>query len=54
VSEVDKFGEDAVAADAAGPAAGLDVRIAQELIEKARVSLVGEGGLLQQVTRTVL
>jgi hypothetical protein len=33
------------------------VRIAQELIEKARaegVSLVGEGGLLQQVTRTVL
>jgi transposase-like protein len=35
----------------------LDVRIAQELIERARaegVSLVGEGGLLQQVTRTVL
>ena len=38
-------------------AAGLDVRIAQELVERARiegVSLVGEGGLLQQVTRTVL
>jgi putative transposase len=35
----------------------LDVRIAQELIERARtqgVSLVGPGGLLSQVTRTVL
>jgi putative transposase len=37
--------------------AGLDVRIAQELIEQARVqgvSLVGPGGLLAQVTKTVL
>lgn len=36
---------------------GLDVRIAQELIDQARaagVSLVGPGGLLSQVTRTVL
>src|SRR6266508_264857 len=56
VSEVDRKAEDS-AADRAGPAGGLDVRIAQELIERARaegVSLVGQGGLLQQVTRTVL
>lgn len=36
---------------------GLDVRIARELVEQARaedVSLVGEGGLLQQITRAVL
>lgn len=48
---------------AVGPAsegaagAGLDVRIASELVERARVegvSLVGPGGLLAQVTRTVL
>jgi AraC-like DNA-binding protein len=41
--------------DAAGE--GLDMRIASELIERARaegVSLVGRGGLLQQVTRAVL
>jgi putative transposase len=48
--------EDTTAGEA--PAgAGLDVRIAQELIEQARaqgVSLVGPGGLLSQVTRTVL
>ena len=41
-----------------GPAAhGLVVQIAQELVEPARaerVSLVGQGALLQQVTRTVL
>jgi putative transposase len=39
------------------PSAGLDVRIASELIERAKaegVSLVGPGGLLSQVTRTVL
>jgi hypothetical protein len=37
--------------------AGLDVRIAQELIEQARVqgvSLVGSGSLLAQVTKAVL
>ncbi len=52
---------ESAAGDAAGqvdsPARGLDVRIARELIDRARtegVSLVGEGGLLQQVTRTVL
>jgi putative transposase len=42
---------------AAAEPAGLDVRIAQELIEQARaqgVSLVGPGGLLAQVTKTVL
>ena len=36
---------------------GLDVQIANELIEKARqqgVSLVGEGGLLAGITKTVL
>ena len=36
---------------------GLDVKIAAELLERARtegVSLVGQGGLLQQVTRAVL
>jgi putative transposase len=36
--------------------AGLDVRIAQELMEKARaegVSLVGPDGLLSQITKTV-
>ncbi len=56
MSEVDKSAED-VAGDWAAVGAGLDVRIAQELIERARaegVSLVGQGGLLQQVTRTVL
>jgi len=40
-----------------GAVAGLDVRIAQELIDQARargVSLVGPGGLLSHVTRTVL
>jgi hypothetical protein len=39
------------------PDAGLDVRIAAELLERAKaegVSLVGQGGLLQQVTRAVL
>jgi hypothetical protein len=52
--------------DSAGPkpgvplmsaAGGLDVKIAAELLERARtegVSLVGQGGLLQQVTRAVL
>ena len=37
--------------------AGIDVRIAQELIEKARadgVSVVGPAGLLAQITKTVL
>lgn len=37
--------------------AGLDVQIAAELLERARtegVSLVGPGGLLQQITRAVL
>jgi hypothetical protein len=35
----------------------LDVKIAPDLLERARaegVSLVGQGGLLQQVTRAVL
>jgi putative transposase len=39
------------------PDAGLDVRIAAELLQRANaegVSLVGQGGLLQQVTRAVL
>jgi putative transposase len=48
--------EDTTAGEALA-GAGLDVRIAQELIEQARaqgVSLVGPGGLLSQVTRTVL
>ena len=56
MSEVDKAVEQ-VGSERAEPADGLDVRIARELIEQARaegVSLVGEGGLLQQVTRTVL
>jgi transposase-like protein len=41
----------------ASAAHGLDVKIAAELLERARaegVSLVGQGGLLQQVTRAVL
>ncbi|QGK72245.1 IS256 family transposase [Allosaccharopolyspora coralli] len=48
------------AADSAGPAPAhddLDVRVARELIDKARedgVSLVGPNGLLRQVTKTVL
>ena len=40
-----------------GESPGLDVRIAQELIEQARadgVSLVGPDGLLAQITKTVL
>jgi putative transposase len=51
VSEVEK------AAVEQQSARGLDVRIAHELVERARaegVSLVGQGGLLRQVTRTVL
>lgn len=51
--------KDAAAVSAVGSTAGddLDVRIAHELIEKARadgVSLVGLNGLLRQVTKTVL
>jgi putative transposase len=52
--------KDVTAAETAaeeGPDAGLDVRIAAELLERAKaegVSLVGQGGLLQQVTRAVL
>jgi transposase-like protein len=49
--------EDPVGKPAAAPPAGLDVQIAAELLERARVegvSLVGQGGLLQQVTRVVL
>jgi transposase-like protein len=41
----------------ASAADGLDVKIASELLEQARVegvSLVGQGGLLAQVTRAVL
>src|SRR5690606_6639886 len=56
VSEVDKAVEQA-GSERFEPADGLDVRIARELVEQARaegVSLVGEGGLLQQVTRSVL
>ncbi len=56
MSEVDKAAGDLSAGKATSDG-GLDVRIAQELIERARVegvSLVGQGGLLQQVTRTVL
>ena len=56
VSEVGKsVGQ--TTSEKAGLAGDLDVRIAQELIERARaegVLLVGEGGLLRQVTRTVL
>jgi putative transposase len=51
LSELDK-----PAAEVAGQA-GLDVRIAQELMDRARtegVSLVGPDGLLGQITRTVL
>jgi putative transposase len=52
----DNVGEDTTVGEA--PAGtGLDVRIAWELIDQARaqgVSLVGPGGLLNQVTRTVL
>lgn len=56
MSELETAAEDA-GDRAAGPVGGLDVRIARELIERARaegVSLVGEGGLLQEVTRSVL
>lgn len=62
MSELDVAVEDAASdtqplvPTAAGPA-GLDVQIAAELLERARtqgVSLVGQGGLLQQVTRAVL
>ena len=41
----------------ASPTDDLDVKIAAELLERARVegvSLVGQGGLLAQVTRAVL
>lgn len=52
--------KDLVAVESAGTVeqpAGLDVQIASELLERARtegVSLVGPGGLLQQITRAVL
>ncbi|KMS82703.1 transposase, partial [Streptomyces regensis] len=51
--------KDVASASAAEQAGGdgVDVRVAQELIEKARedgVSLVGPNGLLRQVTKTVL
>ncbi|BCJ32288.1 IS256 family transposase [Actinocatenispora sera] len=60
MSELESVAEDSAgqaAVPAAASGAGLDVRIVRELIERARaegVSLVGEGGLLQQVIRTVL
>lgn len=47
----------AVPGVAAGDSGDLDVRIAQELLETARdqgVSLTGPGGLLRQITKTVL
>ena len=53
-------GKDAAAVssgDSTGAKGDLDVRIARELIDKARadgVSLVGPNGLLRQVTKTVL
>ncbi|WP_372495628.1 transposase [Saccharopolyspora soli] len=53
-------GEDAAAGSAVNAAAvgdDLDVRVARELIDKARedgVSLVGPNGLLRQLTKTVL
>lgn len=58
MTEIEAAGESA-AHEAVGPAgsAGLDVALAQELIEKARqsgVSLVGPDGLLAGVTRAVL
>ena len=49
----DQAGEPAAAQDGEG----LEVQIAQELLERAKaqgVSLVGPGGLLAGVTRTVL
>ena len=56
MSEVDSA-EPKPSVPLASTADGLDVRIASELLERARaegVSLVGQGGLLQQVTRAVL
>jgi putative transposase len=56
VSDVEKAAVE-TAGDQRSAAGGLDVQIAHELVERARaegVSLVGQGGLLQQVTRTVL
>jgi hypothetical protein len=56
VSEVD-ISEPKPVAPLASAADGLDVKIAAGLLERARaegVSLVGQGGLLQQVTRAVL
>src|SRR5690606_33180481 len=57
-SSVSEFGKTVESApERVEPDGGLDVRIARELVEQARadgVSLVGAGGLLQQVTRTVL
>src|SRR5215467_1280725 len=56
MSDVDgEVGKAVVPLSTAGQ--GLDVRIASELVERARaegVSLVGQGGLLAQVTRAVL
>lgn len=58
MSELDVAVEVSAAKPApAALAAGLNVRIASELVERARaegVSLGGQGGLLQQVTRAVL
>jgi len=56
LTEIDESGK-ASAGGQDRAAAGLDVQIAQELMERARaegVSLVGPDGLLGQVTRTVL
>jgi putative transposase len=54
LTDIDEAGREPVGENGG---AGLDVRIAQELIERARaegVSLVGPGGLLGQITRSVL
>jgi putative transposase len=55
LTEIDTAGEPVEQDGPAQP--GLDVQLAQELIEKARragISLVGPDGLLAGVTRTVL
>jgi transposase-like protein len=57
LTEIDTTGEPVEQDGRVAQPAGLDVQLAQELIEKARqswVSLVGPDGLLAGVTRTVL
>jgi hypothetical protein len=57
MTEIEASGESVAQPERSSPDAGLEVQLAQELVEKAResgVSLVGPDGLLAGLTRIVV